>query len=250
MSDSVNLRQRIADELSRQPTDIIGSPSLSLNYVVNREIDDAIRHYEATRLRWNEKREHEFATTTSGGRTISLPATFIGMDTLKLVYNGSYIRVNKRTWAEIEDMDTEVSAADGPPTLFALYGNVIRLFPVPNGSYTLVGSYVMRFPPTSLTGSYCGIITMGGGSLTVTTTASHNNRLNGWTTDGEALIRARARASVEINYLNVESAITEMRQLQAQNQPYLCIRERIAFERLVAETNKAQATGYIKPSRI
>lgn len=250
MSDTANLRQRIADELNRQPGDIIGSPSLAAGYAINREINDAIRHYESVRFRWNEVRENEFATTVSGSRTISLPATFVKLDSLKVIYNGSYIRMRPRTWDEIETMDMQVSMASGPPTLYAIYGNVLRIFPQPNDAYTLVGSYIQRFLPTSLSTSFCQIITMGGGSITTTTTASHNNRMNGWTTDGEALIRARASAAFQINYAHNDDAIGESRQLAAQGLTYLSIRERIEYERLSQETYAALSTGRIQPSFI
>ena len=252
MSDTVHLRARIADELNRQESDIIGSPSLSVGYVINREINEAIRHYESTRFRWNELREVTIASTTSGGRYVSLPADFVKMDSLKLIYSGgdSYIRLKKRTWDELEEADREVSASDGPPTRYAFYANHLRLFPVPDQAYTLVGSYIRRFRPTSLSGSYCAVVTMGGGSLTATSTASHNNHLDGWTTDGEALIRARARASIEINYLNNAGAKIEAGQLALNGLTYLSLNERSAFERLADETQDAQSTGRIRPVRI
>ena len=77
MSDTNALRLRIADELDRQPADIIGSPSLSVGYAINREINSAIRHYESSRFRWNETRESEWVSTVSGTRTYALPSGFI-----------------------------------------------------------------------------------------------------------------------------------------------------------------------------
>lgn len=250
MTDTANLRARIIEELNRQPSDIIISPSLSVNLIVNREINRSIRHYESTRFRWNERREQTLFTTTSGTRTYSLPADFVRMDTMKIAYSGAYIPVRMRTWEEIEEQDRDITGSTGLPTRGVIYGNIIRLFPVPNQSLTAIGSYMNRVRPTSLTGSFCSVVTMGGGSLTATTTASHNNRLDGWTTDGEELIRARSKAAFKINYEKHEGAIAEMRMLLAAKEPYLSIQERLAYERLADETNDALASGRVKPYEI
>lgn len=250
MSDTRNLRLRIAEELDRQASDTIGLGGLTVGLAINREINNAIRHYESTRFRWNETREDEFTTTVSGTRVYSLPPTLVRLDTLKLVYNGSYIPIIIRAWDEIEDRDRDVTGSNGVPHEGAIYGNILRLLPIPNGAYTLVASYIHRVRPTSLTGSYCGITTMGGASLTTTTTASHNNRLDGWTTDGEELIRARAAAAFEINYLKDENAKIEMGLLGRAGEPFLSVREKQSFERLVDEAQDASATGKTRPYEI
>lgn len=250
MSDTNNLRARIAEELDRQPSDIIGSPSLSVGLVINREINNAIRHYESSRFRWNETRESEFATTVNGTRTYALPADFVRMDTLKLKYNNAFITVHARVWDDIEERDRQITGSLGIPHDFTIYGNILRLYPVPNQSLTLVGSYLHRIRPTSLTGSYCAVVTMGGGSLTATSTASHNNRLDGWTTDGESLIRSRAVAAFEINYAKNEAAKLEMGALMQNREAYLSIRERQAYERLSDEAQDAQAAGIVRPYEI
>ncbi len=251
MSDTSALRLRIAEELDRQPSDIIGSPSLSVGLVVNREINNAIKHYESSRFRWNEVRNSQIGVTVNGTRTYSLPADFIRMDTLKLEYNNAYITLHPRVWEDIEEKDRQISGSKGIPYEFTIYGNVLRVYPVPNQALSLVGSYLARVgSPTSLTGSFCAITMMGGASFTATTTASHNNRLNGWTTDGEELIRARAVAAVEINYLKTPDVISEMRMLLTHREPYLSIRERLAFERLSDEAQDAMAAGIIRPYEI
>ena len=248
MSDTATLRTRIADELNRQPADIIGSPSLSVGLVINREINSAIRHYESTRFLWNETREATLFTTVSGTRNYSLPANFLRMDTIKLVYSSSYIVLKPRTWAEMEEKDRLVTGSLGVPADYVIHGTIVRLYPVANGAYTAIGSYMLRFPPTSLTGCYTAVIPMTGSrSFTVTTTASHHNRINGWTTDGEELIRERAKAAIKIRYFTDEAALTEMGLLQSQREPYLSVFERQAYERLADETNDALATGTIKP---
>ena len=248
MSNTVTLRARLAEEVNRSPSDIIGPRSLAVGLVINREINSAIRHYESGRFRWNEVREATLATTVSGTRTYSLTANFLQMDSLKFVYSTSYIPLLPAAWDEIETRDRTVTGSVGLPSIYSIYGNVIRLFPVPNGSYTLIGSYIRRYLPTSLTGSYTTLQAMAGSyTLSTTSTASHNSRTDGWTTDGEELIRARAKAGFLIRYEVDESAIAEMRLLQGSREPFLSIGERQAFERLIDETNDALATGFIKP---
>jgi hypothetical protein len=230
--DTNALRARIADELGR--TDLAAQ--------TNREINGAIQHYESTRFRWNEEREATITTTVSGTRTYALPAAFISFDSLKVVRSGSFIPLRKITWEEMEEGDLTVTGARGVPTEYVVYGNVLRLFPVPNAALTLVGSYIRRFGLTSLTGSFCLSQTM-----TPTTTASHNNRRNGWTIDGEELLRARAKAAVRINYIYDEAAIKEHHLLLQSREPYLSVYERLVFERLADETSDALASGRIRP---
>jgi hypothetical protein len=248
MSDTNTLRSRIASELNYGLTDAFGNSGETFATVVNREINAAIRHYETTRFRWNEVREFEFATTVSGTRTVSLPANLIRMDTLKLIYSGAYVELSKRTSEEIERKDTDVSGTTGIPSIYAIHGNMVRLYVTPGGAYTLAASYIRRFLPTSLTGSYTAQIrTAGTYSLTVTTTASHNARADGWTTDGMELVMARAKAAVEINYLKRPEAQAEARGMAMTRQPFLSTREAQAFERLNDEMVDMSTSGYIKP---
>lgn len=248
MHDTNDLRIRIASELNRALTDSFGNSGETFATAVNREINSAIKHYESTRFRWNEVRENKWAVTVAGTRTYSLPANFVRMDTLKVIYSGNYIPVRKKSWEELDEMDTQSTTnSRGIPTWYAVYGNVVRLFSIPQGAYSLVGSFIRRFLPTSLTGSFTSIIPMGGGySLTVTTTASHNNRLDGWTTDGEMLIRARAKAAVRVNYLKDQAAISEMNNLAMLGLAFLSIQERQSYERLAAETSAMLSTGYVR----
>jgi|TARA_Y100000034_G_C6886891_1_gene407317 hypothetical protein len=243
--DTAFLRQRIADELERQPSDLIGSPSLSVGLVVNREINSAIKHYESTRFRWNEEREAAIATTVAGTRTYALPGNFVKMDSIKLIYSGGYIPLRKRSWSHIEDVDRRVAGSRGISDEYTIYGNVLRVYPAPNGAYTVVASYIKRLGMTSLTGSYCSSMTM-----TPTSTASHNNRRNGWTIDGEALVRARTVAAFRLYYERDEQSIAEEALLSQQRNPFLSLREMNTYQSLADEINDALATGSIRPYAI
>ena len=232
MTDYATMRTRIADELNR--TDA--------GAWINREINDAIAHYESTRTKFNEVRDWVVATTVAGTRYYSVTSNFIKMDTLKIVYNGSLVTLKKRTWAEIDAKDTQSTPTQGLPAEYAVYGTEVRPFPVANGAYSLVGSYIRSFPAASLTGS-------------ATSTASDArgigpNPANGWFTDGEALIRARAKAGVEIRYLRKSDAIAEMRQLALQGLNFLSVEEKIAHSAFKDEIAESVSTGKIRPYNI
>ena len=92
MSDILNMRTRIADELNR--TD--------LSAQIQREINSALQHYQTERWIWNEKREIVLFTTTPGTRYYSFTHDVIDFDTIKGVYNNAYIDINHRNWSSLE----------------------------------------------------------------------------------------------------------------------------------------------------
>ena len=249
MSDTNSLRARIASDLQFPLANSYGATGETFATIVNRAINDAIAHYESARFRWNERKNNEFTALTGGTRNYSLPADFIRMDTLKLAYSGNFIELTRTSWEAIDCKDTRVDGSSrGIPDEYAIGGNVLRLFPVPNSlTMTLYASYIRRFLPTSVTGSYTAVLPMAGSySLTVTTTASHNNRSNGWTQDGKDLIRARAEADIKINIRKNPMAIAEMNTLCVMRESYLSIHEKQAYEKLSDETFDAVATGRIR----
>lgn len=253
MSSTNALRSRIASELNRALTDAFGNSGETFATVVNREINAAIQHYESTRFRWNEVRRFDFATTAAGVRSVSLPANFVMIDTLKIKYGGNLLDIRKISIEELDDKDTLISAtsASGIPSDYAVYGNVLQLYPAPGAAYTLVASYIRRFLPTSVTGSYTAVIPLSGSySLTVTSSTSHVNRINGWTTDGEPLIRARARAAILINYLKKPDAIQEAALLASSRQSFLSVMEMQAFQALNDQTFDAVSMGRVRAYKI
>jgi len=253
MSSTDAMRLRLASELNRALTDSFGNSGETFATVLNREINAAQKHYESTRFRFNEIRRSEFKTTAAGVRQYSLPADFVFMDQLRVKYGSSFLPITKIGVDELDEMDTLISATanSGIPSKYAVYGNTLQLYPAPGGAYTLVASYIRRFLPTSVTGSYTAVIPLSGSySLTVTTTASHNNRINGWTTDGEALIRHRAKASIRINYLKDPAAMQEAAALAMGRQAFLSVQEQQAFQALNDQTFDALATGRVRAWKI
>lgn len=242
MTSVANMRTRIAEEMNRKPSDIIGSPSLSVGLVINREINSAVKHYESMRVWWTEVKDWYIASTVDGTKYYSLTSDFLKMDTLVVHRSGAAIPLTPKTWNEIVDMDRSIPGATGLPVDYVVYANQLRLFPVPDGAYSLVGAYIRRTLPTSLTGSYTNTT-----CHSPTSTASHNNRLGGWYEHGEELIRHRARAAVEINYLRDTNARTEAAILEAKGEPFLSMQEKQAFAKILDETKDRLASGRVRP---
>lgn len=245
MSDTAALRTRIADELNRQPSEIIGSPSLSVGLVINREINSALKHYESMRVSWGERRDVVFMETTDGTRTYSLSRShvrYVKIDSIKLEYNNSYIPLRETTWDEMEQMDRQITGSTGIPQNYTIYSNQIRMYPTPNQSLTILLSYLERPLLTSLTGSWTAT-----GSITPTSSTSHNNRIGGWYEHGADLIKERAIASVRINYLREEEARAEMTLLFGRGEEFLSVRERSAYLALRDEINDQLSVGRLKP---
>lgn len=245
MTDTANMRTRIADELNRLPSEIIGSPSLSVGLVINREINSAIKHYESMRTSWSEVKDAVFGETTSGQRSYSLSTSdirWLKIDSIKLEYNNSYITLDPITWSEMEEKDRQITGSLGLPQNYVIYSKQVRMYPVPNASLTILISYLERPLLTSLTGCLTGT-----GSQTPTSTASHNNRLGGWYDDGAALIRARAKAAVQIKYLRDGNATAEAALIAQTGGSFLSMIEKQAYEQLTDEIQDQLSTGRLKP---
>lgn len=251
MSSTNALRVEIASELNRALTDPFGNSGETFNQAVTRAINQAQWHYESTRFRFNEVRRFQFATTANGQTDYSLPANFISMDSLEIIRTGQYVPVTRASLEEINKLNylPSMTAAAGLPSLYAISGNILVLGVAPNGAYTLAGTYIKRIHHVSATDSTTAVLPVAGGSysLTVTTTTSHKNRINGWTTDARELIKARAIAYLKIFYQNDSDAKQEMAIFAAKGENYLSVREAQAFKAMADETFDALATGRIKP---
>jgi len=215
MTTFATMRSRIADELARS----------DMTTEINRQINSAIKHYESMRTRFNEIQDFFIATTTSGQRyeTLTGSATIvIGIDTVRLIYSGSRISLGQKSLAWIEDHDVMDTAISGVPYYYTMQGERIRLFPAPNGTYSLFANGIRRFSELSADAD-----------------------TNGWMTFGEELIRARAVAAVRVQRLKVPWAMEEYRGLAGR---YYSLAEKCAHQAFADETYETLATGLIRPS--
>lgn len=161
------MKTRIASELHRSET-------ASATYIPNA-IKSAIKHFERERWYFNE------ATTTTvtvaGTATYALPTDFMKLDTANITINSWKSRLDPMPYIEMDARDTGNAATRGPSRWYAIYGNVLRLYPVPDAVYTITESYQKRL-----------------------TELSADADTNAWTDDLEELIRKKAKEIICRDY--------------------------------------------------
>lgn len=252
LKDTNYLRARIASELNRELSNPFGNAGETFATVVNRAINQAIDHYASQPFRWNQVRRSQWVVTTAYVAEVSLPADFLSMNRLEITYGGRYVEIERTTLDQVEVINDRPSAsltgvASTLPSFYALDGNIAILAPPPNAAKTLAASYIKRYLPTSITDSTTTKLVFAGSlTITPTTTTSHKNRINGWTTDGDDLIVARAKAYIRINYLNDQDAIQEMAVIAGSGKEFLCAAEMQAYSALADEAFDMQSTGKVR----
>jgi hypothetical protein len=250
--DTNYLRTRIASELNRELSNAFGNSGETFATVVNRAINTAIEFYASQPFRWNQVRRSQWAVTTAYTGDYTVPPDFLMMTRLEIMHSGRYIPIERTTLDEVNEINDMPSAsltgvASTLPNYYALDGNVVILSPPPNAAKTLAASYIRRYLPTSITDSTTTKYVFAGSlTMTVTATGSHKNRLNGWTTDGDALIVARAKADIRINYLNDQNAIQEMAVIASKGEDFLSVAEKQAYSSLADEAFDMQTTGKVR----
>lgn len=217
MSDFITMKTRVADELARN----------DLATFIGKEINTAVKHYESTRVRWTEVKEFSLGNTASGTRYYAVPSDFIRADSLKINYSGALYDLVPRTWEYIEHQDNQDSPTLGVPNEYVVYADQFRLWPVPDGTYALLLSYLKR-----------------------ENDLVNDTDTNSWMTFGEEVIRSRTKAAVEIKYLRKPAAIAEAAQLSAQGKRCLSYCELIARDSLLHETQQALSTGRLRSKEL
>ena len=201
---------RIADELDR--TD--------LTTQIQREIKSAVAHYENRRFFFNEARltglalidGQEFYTSSDNSNIPNL----IYIDSFKVARSATdKWELDRKPFEELDFYSDSNSAAEGQPTWYAYYAKQIRLYPIPNASYSAVIAGVYALADLSLTSD-----------------------TNAWMTDGEALIRSRAKRNILRNVIRDQELANEM-----------AGQEREEYLRLTEVTNSRKSTGTIFPTQ-
>lgn len=174
-----DLKARIADELDRA----------DLTSQIGLAIDDAITEAASNRFWFNEVR----------GLVVSLVAgqEFYGSDDLSALteIDAVYLSINgqRRNMYPASsyefDQWRDGTAAQGEPYRWSRYGTSLRLYPTPSVAYTLVVDGVSRLPALA-----------------------NDAQANGWTNEGEKLIRAIAKRELLAN------VIRDFEEAQAQQQ--------------------------------
>ncbi len=164
--DYITLQRRIWNELDR--TDITA--------VAQDAIKTAIRHYAWQRLFFNEERWT--STTVADQEFYAFPSDFRDIDSLRVTVSDNDYVLFRRDWSTLEDWVINPGTYTGFPTDYAIFRNELRLYPVPNGAYTLHLS--------------------GQRDLSA---LENDSDTNDWLTHGEELIRSRACADLIENII-------------------------------------------------
>lgn len=200
------MKARIADDLAR--TDLTSN--------IATAILDAIKHYERKRFYWNEAIA-SFSTVVGQEWYSSTDASWIPniveLDSLRISISGRPWPLAAKTMDDMEFL-TAGTATNGDPSAYCYYRQQIRLYPVPNQVRTMSAAYVQRF-----------------------TTLSADSDTNAWMTDGEALIRTRAKILLWEDTIRGDAGKKEGAFLRGK--------ERDILDAIKAETISRQTSGFV-----
>ena len=207
MSDLGTMVRRIREDLDR---------GTDFDARIKQSICDAIVYYSPNRLGFNTKRAR--ALITSGAEFVSLPLDWVEADYLRLEDNGNRIPFDEVTYDWIED-HRDNDNDRGMPQKYAIQHREMRLWPIPDRSYTLVFSFQYQLGNVSI--------------------SSSDAETNGWMTEAEQLIRTWAQGDVLINHIDGPEATEKGVMLQAKA-------ESIFLPKLEARAAREQSSGKVK----
>jgi hypothetical protein len=173
---------------------------------VKNAIQTAISHYERKRFYFNEFIDSLSASTSQEFYTSADFATLnsvVEIDSLTIDDNNTTYPLIERSWSYMEQAQTR-SQYVGTPTDYVRYAQRLRLYPIPDESYVLHVSGVKKLATLSAT-----------------------TDTNAWMVDGEALIRARAKAELYLHKVQKPEKAVAMNAA-----------EKSALAEIEAETNK------------
>jgi hypothetical protein len=183
---------------------------------IKQAICDAIVFYSTSRLGFNTKRAR--ALITSGMEELSLPLDWVEADYLRLEDDGDRIPFDEVTYDWIED-HRENDTDRGTPEKYAIQHRQMRLWPIPDKSYTLVFSFQYEIRNVSISAS--------------------EGETNAWMTEGEQLIRTWAQGDVLINHIDGPEATEKGIMLQAKA-------DNVFLPKLEAKAAREQSSGSVR----
>ena len=184
---------------------------------IKRAIAEAIRFYRSRRLGFNLKRA--YAVLTSGNEYVSLPTDWIEADFLQLNDNTRREPMEEVTYDWIEDRSGPTDER-GEPYKYAIQHRTLRLYPIPDRTYTLMLSFQYELKDVSLSAS--------------------DNASNAWTDEAEELIRKHAMSELYVLYIDGPESIGKGKMLRME-----CSDEILPV--LEAQAAREQSSGRIKP---
>ncbi len=165
------------------------------------------------------------SSTADGTEYYAFPTSpdLLRPDSLRILISGDtdpYPLIRDH-WQTIERLAVPSSVSTGRPIRYAVRGERVRLYPIPDGTHTLYWAGLYR-PSTELT------------------TSSADNATNIWMTEGARLVRNRAKKTVARDDLKdgVIAAAAEAAEMDA-----LEILRMKTTRRLMTGRNRAQGPG-------
>jgi hypothetical protein len=157
---------RIRDELNR---------GTGYDAAIKREIVSSIDFYKSRRFHFNIRRAT--TDTIAGQEYYDMPTDFIEVDLIRLLYSSGNFTdpLIETTYAWIERNRTNQNYRSEPEK-YAMQGNDLRLWPVPDDAYRLTMTYLYEDSGVSASAS--------------------DGASNDWMTHGEEMIRLRTKAGV------------------------------------------------------
>jgi len=161
---------------------------------LNKAINDAIKVWEGERFHFNEKRylldtvpgQEYYGITTADGEEI------LEIDSITITVTDTPYPLTPRTQQWFDRYQSPAAIYTGQPDSYGIYGNQLRLFPIPDAGGPNAGSYVITIS---------GLARLGPNPL------SDANHTNAWMTEGETLIREQAKLIIYRNLLRDETGM-------------------------------------------
>jgi hypothetical protein len=171
MSTLGTMKTRIADEIVRD----------DLSSQIANAITTAIAIWTPTRFHFNEKRYTLYTSdggeyypfssmTNTDGSALDTDETLVEIDSFTLTYNDQPYQLWEMTQQAVDREQSPSSLYTGQPSAYAIFGDQMRLHPIPDAAYQCTLS---------------GLARLG--------TLSSDAASNAWMTTGEALIRNQAK---------------------------------------------------------
>ena len=180
MSTYGKIKQRVSDEMKR------GELSIS-STAVAQSVIDAINHFKNRRFWFNTGFEE--VTTTPDTPTLGSAVTgILKIDSVKAKIGTRDYPLRPMSYLEMERIDSGQWA--GYPEYYSHYNDNIRLYPIPNATYSVAVSYVKDLS-----------------EITLSSTAQATNE---WVDDCEAMIRKRAKGELFENELRNSAEADKM----------------------------------------
>jgi hypothetical protein len=214
MSDYGTMKSRIAREIERDDR----------STEVAEAIQSAIGLWDGTRFWFNEKvlslntvASQEYyamsALLDSAGAALLSGEGLIEIDSFTLTYSNQPYPLNERTQGWMDMMQATSATYTGQPSDYSIFGNQIRLHPIPDAVYSCTIS-----------------------GLSSLSTLSADGDTNAWMTSGEALIRNQAKVLLYRDIIRDMDGVGAASQAMAE-----------ALSVLSRKTNAKVMTGRITP---